>query len=1240
MRNKFLLVMLMVISLGAILPGTSVLAVEDMTPLVDADYITDGSFREACISCGDDPSFQVFNLEEDIKIDSYVKTDILECSRSLTVDGRLASDGAKCKEEASKIILCTRKPFYRRASEYISAEVTISCPEHGIRQESQNLNLSTLGYFKHSKLDLWIHEDVLKLIPDGNRGILSEVNGALKLIVFDPVQIDLYVEGLLVEKEGNVPSVVSEKYQTEKYGIAPLFFDANDKVKWINTGIPPITSRQGTNLTEYITESRVFLVCSNCKECTECKSNLRASNGFTMGTNSDELCLSNGCAQEHACGFFWEISNGSTEIPSTEGADCRTIKAADKMFCDRHTCNSEGCDMAVIGENTLDARSETFSAYQGVGDSYSNYCVTHACWEYLCRNERRTSVETNVDTSDDGQYVIHFPKYCDIHCNDCGIVSGGIRCENGVDAALYKSTGRNICSMHAGKDGENIELLKRTAIKCDMCGKSVLSEYTIKVMEKIVCQACVEKVVAADEESLTWLEFKDKIGISNKQELLALEEFARNPEFFDEKGEFKGFPGNEEVESKYHECNSEHCNGQITLWYTDEKGNLSHCARCGYDEAGEKHPIIEADSDDDPENDDPEDWEPVYGGSDYSYWPDDSGSITTTPDSTQCIHANYPVPNTVTFSNMTATTHIQNWICTNCNAQQSTTYEHTYINGTCVCGEVQDTELPTVELVSPASLEEVEKGAQIMIRAKDNKGLKSVSYSVTWGADREIKTTVCDNKPTMDIEIGALPTETGIYALIITEVVDVSENKLSGTMYTFEIKEAEDTETGDDKDDEENTGDEDGPDAELPVDDDKELPKIGVPSFKYFGKEIQSNNTYIVELDNVNSDKTSLILSDNKGLDYIEYNCLWDEENFVTLPLTGSNYEFDIKNLSREEANQLIISDLVDTAGNRLENILFVFTYPAVEELDTEKPKIELMSPQNLNDVKPGTKIKINFSDNYKLNELEYTVTLAENDSNNMIKGEKIKYPLSGVVSYPLELAILEDNSSIVILELKLTDMAGNVAEAKYTFKMSSNGTVDVKGEGDAGYYLDEMLEDDGKNEVEYDDLESNSPTNNELKDNESNKETEKNVPASDVPYPTNGLELPMATDAIGIRMTLVTPLDGEIVTPDDELKIVVNCYDDGFNLGLVKYSINVKGNRVVDGKEVTLDSAEQCEIIVPEFGRYLVNDGEGDSYCEVWIYAETGSKRGAQGYVKFFSNAGGNTSKVTVRAAEAYNSL
>ena len=55
-------------------------------------------------------------------------------------------------------------------------------------------------------------------------------------------------------------------------------------------------------------------------------------------------------------------------------------------------------------------------------------------------------------------------------------------------------------------------------------------------------------------------------------------------------------------------------------------------------------------------------------------------------DPKNCTHSKYPVPNTVSFTNITKDHHTQVWTCINCNTTQRETYEHILIRGKCVCG--------------------------------------------------------------------------------------------------------------------------------------------------------------------------------------------------------------------------------------------------------------------------------------------------------------------------------------------------------------------------------------------------------------------------------------------------------------------------------------------------------------------------------------------------------------------------
>jgi len=66
--------------------------------------------------------------------------------------------------------------------------------------------------------------------------------------------------------------------------------------------------------------------------------------------------------------------------------------------------------------------------------------------------------------------------------------------------------------------------------------------------------------------------------------------------------------------------------------------------------------------------------------------PEGAGSGAGSGEAT-CNHALYPVPASVTFEMISYSQHNQYWTCTNCNKYLTEAYNHTYINGICVCGK-------------------------------------------------------------------------------------------------------------------------------------------------------------------------------------------------------------------------------------------------------------------------------------------------------------------------------------------------------------------------------------------------------------------------------------------------------------------------------------------------------------------------------------------------------------------------
>lgn len=1017
MRNKFLLILL-IFTVGVM--GTANATLPESVDKIDKIKIYNLT------------ELQCIGAECEKKSENSL---IYPCMRSLqakTVSNIVKEckpEEAVCLELVEDGISINAKAAYDK--EDFEAKVTVKYRCSTGDHEEVECACDMKGLYKKITIggkEFWVYSDLLKDIEVKNDErilfCLDNLN-QLCLITFNPEEIDLYTEGRC--------GSVTDYEDTSKYGIVPIYSEEGDSFN--DEGFDTSTYERyipnnGVNLQG---KQSVFFVCKNCAKCAQggC-SNLVASDGSLTGKapgNEGGPHLSKYCAQDHACGFFWDISNGGEDgyyIGSTEGVvcadECRTGNSS--VFCESHTCHSSNCNKAVIGVNMLDGRVSWPRVYKGENKKfYSNYCIEHFCREYGCTNPRILPGSTGWYTEENESVLKSFPKYCEKHCNDCTIVG----CTEPVTSSSYQASGNKlVCQNHIsiGTEGTE-ELIKH---KCSKCGK--VNVLTVFHNENYFCAACVDTILSEDgAENLVTI-------LGNDGTRLNVTDLAQN-ELLDTLT-----IKNKEENTEYEKCKQ--CS-EIHTFVVGSDGQ-KYCSSCCYSIDGSGDKLQSSQITQDPTDDGTSTQSTGSEGDLYSAYygsstTDTSSTATTTTDETQCVHSNYPVPNTVTFTNKTATTHLQVWTCTNCNSLQSVTYEHTYINKVCVCGYEQDSEKPTVELLEPSEASEAEPGEEVILKVTDNKELKHIKYK--WFGVAEETETITKNftgGTLQEVSAGKLPTESGTYTLYVNEVADTAGNTMGDLSFIFTIKNNESTKVDSSEDDTDS-------EVYLPSDDTVK-PTIKLVTGNTINDKITEKFTNNIDL---NDSKVSIILSDNKGLKSIKYTCLWTaSKEPIEIDLGGkSSYTLDISDISGE-SRIMLISEIADTAGNRLEDVYLIFNIPEeekveekVDEKDETAPRVGLVSPENLSKITSGTLAEFKISDNKGIGKIKYTIKNSRQQdmtpTNEIIS--------DGALEQTLKMRLEGEYTGI---EFNVTDINGNESLVSYTFEVE-NETVSISHDG--GYF-------------------------------------------------------------------------------------------------------------------------------------------------------------------------------------------
>lgn len=1118
MKNKFwLIAFIFLIGMFGTSNAVEVKMPEDLSEIDWIDWEVWENIKKQCAYCETDISYTERYLTQDVIEDNYIMT--CYCDGYVVVN--YPTQYVPVKEKFECHVTGAKIAYYKdRVNMYVGCSDKTN-HKHDNYNEDGWLCFEITEERGYKKLEgMWIYAGFLKTINDeyaGRRVFFSDNGTDLVLISFDPNEADLYSEvneGCVTDDCGSDLHASPIYKETAKIGIYPLFDDRIEGAV-LADGCKPITYQSGQHITEE-TSNLFFISSEHDVRCQEdgCN-NFVSSNGFSL-EGTQKALIGNYCAKDHACGFFWIMACHTQGVGQggldygyiTEGVDCLEKRGDGKVFCETHSCDE--CGQAVIGVNMLDARAYKYDdginwlgIYDGDNnDYYSNYCCEHFCWEYMCTGYGGQCEEVGCNVDSDGRCK-SFKAYCKVHRDDCSIAG----CEGVI--TLYGNNHRyKVCdkcyeSLDKSEDGT----LEAGTISCACCLKVVMSTNTLEISrygDVVLCFDCARKLLKSDgvvevggvsiyQSDLTGEEIDELVNNilphtgKEGQERADSIEINISEELVTDKNKYdEDFPGAEITVEGLGVCP---CDGEEHTWVLI--GDEWYCTTCHKNKYGVEYKAVEVDTSNE-FLDDYYDDDYYYSGDDYYYSNDySSGSTTQVSTSpTECIHDNYPVPNTVIFTNLTATTHLQVWTCTNCNAQQSATYNHTYINGVCVCGYLQDLIAPTVRLIMPEDEKKAEVGDSVVIRFEDNEELKSAKYALIYGTENETYTKELTGK-LQDVTV-ANSLDVGTYTLLISEVVDAQGNKSEIQVYTFVV-------TGE-KEDEFENGDigQNSNSTTVPgtTSNDKIAPKLEIiiPSSNssMYGTLVKDPETISnydkIEMDIPESRSVLLRVTDNEELGIVSYEKVWMVGNNYAGPVTenvsGSKHEITIDLPEEEGVYVLNIYKLADASGNALENVVIIFKDAGKEEIDTNNPTIQLISPKHLNTIEEGTLVKLRFADDKGLNEVKYDLTVVSEKGGEMTRSEVRKF--NGALAQDLDLAEFEADTEKIKIDLELSDLAGNVISGSYVFKVNSrNDSVKVETKGDA-----EIFEEDAdkktENEKNTDKVETGNGVtgdNSELKD-------------------------------------------------------------------------------------------------------------------------------------------------------------
>lgn len=590
MKNKFLLIMFMMM-----------IGVMSTSMAVNVSFIENEIVDKACIM---DPSgsnkITWRNIENEIKIEG----DCDKCHKKIYLTTKAISSINTLVERVNKI------DKHLDASGNICGGVV---DYH--RKLLETFPTTQNGYYiANNLLEGNAGKRIMVVVEDINNHDTENIRG---LITFDKDEIDLYQEVEYGEIVANYP--------TKKYGISPVFSDVSvPEGTILGDRLDPtainLIAKAGLG------KAQKFFVCSDHMKCKECdKFVASAGNGNIDGGKY----LNMYCAQDHVCGFFWDVMYGEVGYPNlSEGLECFPTEAPNgkregtSQFCKDHKCLS--CDKAIIGVNMVDGRYSNMSIYQSSERSYySDYCFDHFCTYYSCRDAKVATNDSLNNVDKDGN-VVAIANRCSKHTDMCSIDG----CKNKVRKATYDEVGRYLCDSHSSLKKDDVDA--NNTVECKGCRARIMeSDVTKDKKGNIFCQACVEKIVK--EGKIEYPNADNSMGQTTKEEL-------------DVKNVSKI-----EVYEKCAGC------GKYKKGTTEVKG-VKVCADC-IKEIGSGNKEVKGSDGQVITKEDVENVvKPENIPTDIGYTNPGYGSnsdTAATPSVTECVHANYPVPNTVRFTDIT-----------------------------------------------------------------------------------------------------------------------------------------------------------------------------------------------------------------------------------------------------------------------------------------------------------------------------------------------------------------------------------------------------------------------------------------------------------------------------------------------------------------------------------------------------------------------------------------------------------
>lgn len=774
-----------------------------------------------------------------IKVDEHfssLKADADIATNWWGLGGKCAQCGAKEKDHPS-VHISNLRYAYKVGEINITNEVFDECAkksnkelEKAIKAKSEQVEINGEEWYVNSSL-----------LANGMR-LLFTNEGGLSLISFNMGEIDLYAQDFTGNSiDGN---------RAEKVRIGAIFTDGY--CVGDNVSITAVDLYSGAEITN------AFFVCTNHRKCLECN---RA-----VAVSDMEIDISAYC-EEHTCAFVWETNNEVAGIGSTEGLMCKEKNDGSTPYCSEHRCMNctnpvIGVNLNDIVDEFLPYDGDNGSLYSRFCAKHA--CRFRECRSNIANPDANTPETSDGIVANIHKCCERHSTVC-IFCGLANLVTTNSYNQAGHRMVCPDCLSANFINGQL-KEGvlKTCANCGQQSIKghydgdtflCTVCALDKASEYingglalseadaAIIAEEQRKLQEFINRVYRDGQEA-DWRSAFDFSQISDPKVRLVyslmfdrlennydlIKKYYVNsqtvPDDSTDYGSIYGLTTalftdpeiyNNVLSDLFKDMGIDYENSELLQSLAEIQLANFVCPKCGgmrvKDSASRVYYCPNYKCGENIVDDYSSGSSGGSGGggggggggsgsgSSTGVW--NSWSQTGTANATTCVHANYDMLN-VTFTNVTANGHTQNWTCANCKTQQTSNFSHVFVSQKdettgkivekCVCGYASGSgtgsgtasSTPKVVEVYPSANATLQGGENVKIKIENESELAEVVYTYTWGNGQAVTKNVSGTS--IELDVGSLPKNQGTYELYIQSIKDANGNEFKvGEVYVFAV---------------------------------------------------------------------------------------------------------------------------------------------------------------------------------------------------------------------------------------------------------------------------------------------------------------------------------------------------------------------------------------------------------------------------------------------------------------------